>query len=119
MDVLVKKDDNGRAVKKIYIDRCTDLPKRIEYLDQKGHVVLAIEMDAFTAGKDGIVVPAKIGMTNFENEQIGSVIDITLTNIKLWQPTSAKLEGELFKRPADDSVKNVFELDKNCQFIRK
>jgi hypothetical protein len=119
MYVLVKTDDGGRAVKKIYIDRCTDLPKRIEYLGQRGETVLAIEMAGFTMGKDGIVVPAEISITGFEDEQITSIIDITLTNIKLFKPTQAQLEGELFKLPRADSVKNVFELDKNCQFVQK
>jgi hypothetical protein len=119
MDVLVKTGDGGRAVKKIYIDRCTDLPKKIEYLGQQGQIVLAIEMADFTMGKDSIVVPAEISITSFEDEQITSIIDITLTNIKLFTPTGALLEGKLFKLPSEDSVKNVFELDKNCQFVQK
>jgi hypothetical protein len=118
-DVLVKIDDGGRAVKKIYMDRCTDLPKKIEYLGQQGQIALAIEMAGFTTGKDGIVVPAEISITGFEDEQITSIIDITLKNIKLFKPTGALLEGKLFKLPRADSVKNVFELDKNCQFIQK
>jgi len=119
MDVLIRTGPDGRAVKKIYIDCCSDLPKRIEHFGQQGKIVLAVEMAGFTMGKDNIVVPSEIGITSFAGEQVDSVVDIKLTNIKLFKPTPAQLEGKLFKRPSEDSVKNVFELDKNCQFIRK
>ena len=119
MDVLIKTDPDGRAVKKIYIDCCSDLPKKIEYFGVRGKIIFTIEMAAFTTGRDGIVVPAEIDITSFQDEQIGSIVHIKLTNIKLFEPTPAQLDGKLFKRPREDTVKNVFELDKNCQFIRK
>jgi hypothetical protein len=119
MDILIKTDHNGKAVKKIYIDRCSVLPKKIEYFGARGEIIFTIEMAAFTTGQDDIVVPAEIDITRFQDEQIGSIVHIKLTNIKLFEPTPAQLDGKLFKRPHEDTVKNVFELNKDCQFIRK
>ena len=101
----------GNKSKKIYIDRCDYLARRIEYLDEQGNIEAITELDDYQLIENNFV-PAKIGMIEFKQS---THIELTLSNIKKFEPTGDQITGKLFKRPAAEGFKNVYRLDEDCQ----
>lgn len=97
--------------KRIYIDRCDYLARRIEYLDAEGNIEAVTELDDYQLIENNFV-PAKIVMIEFEKS---THVELTLSNIKKFEPTQAQLTGKLFKRPSADGFKNVYKLDEDCR----
>ena len=110
LDVLTFSRSKTKS-KKIYIDRCDYLARRIEYLDEQGNIEAVTELDDYQLIENNFV-PAKIGMIEFKQS---THIELTLSNIKKFEPTQTQLTGKLFKRPAADGFKNVHKLDEDCQ----
>lgn len=102
---------SGAKSKKIYIDRCDYLARRIEYLDEQGDIEAVTELDDYKL-VDGNFIPAKIGMVEFQKS---TRVELKLSNIKKFEPTQVQLEGKLFKRPAAKGFKNVYRFGENCQ----
>jgi hypothetical protein len=49
----------------------------------------------------------------------GVSIDITLRNIKPFEPTQAQLKGDLFARPPTKGFENVYMLNDDCEFVQQ
>ena len=101
--------------KKIYIDRCDYLARRIEYLDEQGNIEAVTELDEYQLIENNFV-PAKISMIEFQKS---TQMKLTLSNIKKFEPTDAQLTGKLFKRPEPNGFKNIYKLDEDCQIDRQ
>ena len=57
-----------------------------------------------------------LGMIEFQKS---THIDLTLSNIKKFEPTEVQLTGKLFKRPEPKGFKNIYEFDESCQIDRQ
>ena len=110
LDVVTFSRGAGKS-KKIYIDRCDYLARRIEYLDEQGDIEAVTELDDYQLVEKNFV-PAKIGMIEFQKS---TRVELTLSNIKKFEPTDAQLTGKLFKRPEPKGFKKVYKLDEDCQ----
>jgi hypothetical protein len=119
LDVLTKLSSTAEPAKKIYINTCDYRPRKIEYFDTAGSITLVAELAEYTPIADAFSVPAKINITHYDSADTYTAIDITLKNIKLFEPTESQLKGRLFKPPSSEGMENVFKLNENCQFIRQ
>lgn len=115
VDVLAGTGAGGRVVEKVYLN-CGDLlPERIEHYNTEGQLSIALELDEYIRPGDAAPVATRISITHPET---GAVADITLKNVKLFEPTAKQLTG-LFARPEPKGFEHVFKLDDNCEFIRQ
>ncbi len=119
LDVLTKLSDTGRDAKKVHINTCDYRPRKIEYFDTAGSLVVAVKLAGYTNLSDEVSVPASINITHYNSGEIDSVVDIKLRNVKLFEPTQKMLEGRLFKPPLSKGFEHIFELNENCEFIRQ
>ena len=117
-DVLTRPGAEGRTVKKIHFNRCDYLPAKIEYFDDTGGLAVVVTQTEYTHTKDGIILPTKISIIHEDGNGTGTSVDITLKNVKLYQPTEKKLKG-LFRPPSSKGFEHIFKLDDNCEFIRQ
>ncbi len=118
-DILTLHAYNGRPVKRVHVDWRGYLVKKIEYFDADGLVIVVVHPSNYTSGDDGVVVPARIGILHLGTGEGGVSIDITLKNIKPFEPTQAQLEGNLFAKPSTKGFKNVYMLTDDCDFVRQ
>jgi len=112
-DILTKTGPAGNRLKRIYVDFCDYMTKRIEYFGSDGQVVIALELDDYTQVGDGAAVPTRIGITHHDTN---TVVNITLKNVKLFEPSPKQLVG-LFSRPEPKGFEYVLKLDDNCEFV--
>lgn len=115
LQVLTRMDDRGNVVQKIYVG-CSDyLARRIEYYDHEGRAAVVLELDGYRHVSDAAPVPTRINITHYETN---TVADITLKNVKLFEPSPKQLVG-LFTRPEPKGFKHVFKLNENCEFVEQ
>jgi len=115
LQVLTRTGDRGDVVQKVYVG-CSDyLARRIEYYDPEGGAALVLELGEYTTVADAAPVPTRINITHYETN---TVADITLKNVKLFEPSPKQLAG-LFTRPEPAGYEHVFKLNENCEFVEQ
>ncbi len=114
-DVLTRTGEKGSPVQKIYFNCSNYLPEKIEYYDSAGQPALVLKLDKYTTVGDSAPLPAKINITHYETN---TTADITLKNVKLFEPSPKQLKG-LFARPETKGFESVFRLDQNCEFVEQ
>jgi len=108
-DVLVEHSGQGKAIKKLYIDRCNYFVQRIEYLDKAEQPVVVVEMDRYKQRVDRFFVPTKIRIIkNIGSHQEDSVA-ISLSFVRPISFTS-KQQKRLFVRPEPKGFKNIYRI---------
>ena len=108
-DVLTKQDGSTET-KKIYINNCDYLVRRIEYLDMNGQAVIVTEMDKYKQVIEGFFVPSivKIVKCGGSVDDLVSVI-ISLKSIKSVN-FSEKAQKRLFTRPQPRGFKHIYKI---------
>ena len=114
-DILTKTGPSGNRLKRIYVDCCDYVAGRIEYFDGNGKLAISLELDDYTQVGDGAAVPTRISITHYDTN---TVVDITLKNVKLFEPSPKQLVG-LFSRPEPKGFEYVLKLDDNCEFVEQ
>jgi hypothetical protein len=99
-NILICRDNQTCRSKKIFIDRCRRLIKKIEYLDCSGNPAVAIELDEYkkAAGGGSLVFPRKLTYRYFLKRNRLDQRQIKLDSVKLWQTNPAQLKA-LFSPP--------------------
>jgi len=114
-DVLVRTGAGGKVIEKAYFN-CSDyLPERIEYYGAEGQLTIVLELDGYIRTGDAAPVATRISIIHNEMD---AVADITLKNVKLFEPSPKQLTG-LFARPEPKGFEHVFKLADNCEFVRQ
>ena len=114
-DILTKTGPAGNRLKRIYVDCCDYAAGRIEYFDGNGKLAIALELDDYTQVGDGAAVPTRIGITHYDTN---TVVNITLKNVKLFEPSPKQLVG-LFSRPELKGFEHVHRLNEDCEFAEQ
>jgi hypothetical protein len=109
-DVLTKRE-NGTEVKKIYINTCDYLVRKIEYLGgDDGKVIIVMELDKYSEMSKNFFVP---GVIKIVNRASGSnkedSVQITLSSVKPANFTDKQRE-RLFIRPQAQGFKQIYEI---------
>lgn len=113
---ILDKLENGKVLKRVYVDACTYLIHRIEYFDAVGNLKVSANLSDYTSGENGIVVPSKIYIANYDELSLETAsIEITLKRAAPYTPDEERKKN-LFARPSWDGYKYVIELKSNCEF---
>ena len=111
-DILTQPQAGGKPAKKIYVDNCNHMIKKIEYFNADARLVVTLKLDDFLEIPDGIVVPTKI---NIEHHVLEMSAAVSLKNVKLFK----KIKNQLFDRPPPKGFKHVYKLGADCEFIEQ
>ena len=111
-DILTRQQADGKPVKKIYVDNCSGMIKKIEYFDTDARLVVTLKLDDFLETQDDIVVPTKI---NIDYHVLETSAAMSLKNVKQFK----KIKDRLFVRPPPKGFKHVYKLGADCEFIEQ
>jgi hypothetical protein len=114
-DILTSVNPVGKQSKRIYVDCRGYLTKKIEYFGADGRAAITLELNDYALIGDGTPVPTKISIIHYKTN---TAVDITLKNVKLFEPSPKQLAG-LFTRPEPKSLKQVFKLNDDCEFVEQ
>ena len=108
-DVLTKRNGSVES-RKVYVDTCDYLVRRIEYFDLKGQRVLVAELDRYKEVVEGFSVPRFIKIVN-EGGNSEDSVEITL-NLKSVKKTSfsEKQQAVFFGRPEPCRFEHVYKI---------
>ena len=114
-DILELIED-GKKVKRVYINTCDYHIEEIEYFDADGFKKVSIKLSDYTLGENnGIVVPSRIWAGYYDKQGIDeSSVEIDLKQVRVLLPKKQK--KKLFVRPSWDGYKDVFRLNEQCEF---
>jgi len=106
-DVLTGNGSDG-VVKKIYVDRCSYLIGRIEYINDNKQIAAVTELSKYQQVADGFSIPSAIKITTYP-DSVGDVFEIRLDSVK---PAgfSEKQRQRLFDRPRSRGFENIYEI---------
>lgn len=114
-DILTSAGPAGSRLKRIYVDCCDYMTKRIEYFGSDGQIVITLELDGHTRLGDAAGVPTKISITHHDTN---TAVDIVLKNVRLFEPSPKQLVG-LFARPEPKGFERVLKLNDSCEFVEQ
>lgn len=115
-DILILLTDDGRLVKRVFVDACDYLVKRIEYFDSEGLLKAAADLSDYTAGEQGLIVPSTIEVTQYQYGIPEGSVEIRLKHIRPFIPTE-KQKRLLFQRPERDGFEHLYRLNEHCEFV--
>lgn len=110
-DVLTKQEGSTETKKKIHINTCDYLVRRIKYFDDDGQAVAVTELDRYKEISEDFFVPSAIKIINRAAEGTGDCVSITL-NLKSIKPAgfTEKQRDRLFSRPEPRRFKNIYKI---------
>jgi hypothetical protein len=107
-DVLTKRE-SGVETKKVYINTCDYLVRKIEYLGEDGKAIIVMELDNYKEISKNFFVPGVVRIVNIAGGNKGDSIQITLGSVKPMEFTDKQRE-RLFIRPQEQGFKQVYEI---------
>jgi len=109
-DVLSKRNNRDTIVKRIYVDSCDYLVRKIEYFDADKPVAVA-EMDKYREVAVGFFVPAGVKIVAYAADDSENSISMTisLSSIKSTSFTERQ-RNRLFTRPSPQGFKHIYEI---------
>lgn len=115
---LLTQRDNGRPIKRLYVDGCGYRVRRIEYYDRNAQVAAATELANYQNVDADLTVPATIRLMTIDQGLEESSAQIDLRNIRRFDPRPAQIEN-LFTRPERDGYGTMLRLDEDCIFVQE
>ena len=110
-DILSKYDDNGKVVKKIYIYNCDYRVRKIEYFGDSEKVAAALELDDYRDVCNGVLVPQKIHIFNFNDDGTKELFRIKLNSVKATTEFyKGKRQKILFSRPEPRGFEHIYKI---------
>jgi len=108
-DVLTRRDDKGRIIRKTHIYNCDYSVQKIEYFDVNGQAKVIVELGKYKQVLDEFFVPRIIKIVKSgESEKDLTSVTVNLTSIKS-ADFSLKQRNLLFMPPKQNGYKHVFE----------
>lgn len=109
-DVLTKQQGSTRT-RKIYINNCDYLVRRIEYFDDDSRAVAVTELDKYKEISKDFFVPSVIKIVNLSEDGGEDLVSVTL-NLKSIKPANFndKQCDRLFTRPQPQGFKHIYKI---------
>ncbi|MFH1615433.1 MAG: hypothetical protein ABIG61_10185 [Planctomycetota bacterium] len=119
-DILQEYSDDGTLQKKVYLDRCDYLVRKIEYFTSGVKPAIVAELDNYTQVRKEFFVPANITIQwrGQNSKSDSAVIKLRPGSMKIPDLSQSK-QDRLFTRPVPKDVANIYEIDEDCQVRRQ
>lgn len=110
--------EQGRPVKRVYVNACDYRVERIEYFDRQGQLTAVTELADYMTANDAPPTPTTIRLTTFYRGQEDSSALFELHNVRRFEPSDKQMRG-FFERPGRDGYGTVLQLDVSCNFVEE
>ena len=117
-DILIKSDNRRNILKKVYVNRCDYLVRKIEYFGSAGDLTVITELDNYRTVADGFEIPSLIKIRRLSKSNGGDAVMITLKSMKVKEFTE-KQKSFLFSKPGMERFESVLMLSDNCEWIEQ
>jgi hypothetical protein len=107
-DVLTKQED-AIETRKIYINNCDYLVRKIEYFGGNSRVAILVELDKYKEISKNFFVPSVVRIVNLADGNKRSSVQITLSFVKSVNFTARQRE-RLFVRPQPQGFKHIYKI---------
>jgi hypothetical protein len=107
-DVLTKRED-GVETRKVYVNTCDYLVRRIEYFDEDGRAVIVVELDKYEEISKNFFVPKVVRIINRAGDNKGASVQITFDSVKPMGFTE-KQRRRLFVRPQPQGFRHIYKI---------
>jgi len=107
-DVLTKQE-GGIETKKIYINNCDYLVRKIEYYRYGGRAAIIMELDKYKEISKNFFVPGVVKIVNRANGSNGDSVQITFGTVKAMEFTDRQ-RRRLFVRPQEQGFKQIYKI---------
>ena len=102
---LLCRDGQGCVRKKVYLDRCDKLARKIEYFNCGKKTSVVVELDKYKkTAEDDFLFPRKLIYKDMQGKDCTGSIKIKFDSVKLWRPSEQQIKA-LFSRPDPNSFK--------------
>ena len=108
-DVLTKRNDQGRIVKKVYIYNCDYRVFKIEYFNVDGEVMAIAELYKYKEMSRGFFVPRVIKIVTYTQEGREDSVIITLRSVKP-DKFDKKKQDIYFNRRKPKGFKHIYRI---------
>ncbi len=108
-DVLTKRNDQGRIIKKVYIYSCDYRVFKIEYFNVDGEVMAIAELYKYKEMSEGFFVPRVIKIITYTQEGREDSVIITLKSVKP-DKFDKKKQDDYFNRRKPKGFKRVYRI---------
>ena len=117
-DILTKRDERNKIIKKIYVYSCDYTVVKIEYFDKNAEIIAVTELDKYREMSRDFLVPSVIKITTRVNDDSEESFRISLKSIK---PTSftEKKRNIFFARPEPKGFEHIYKISENCDVIEQ
>ena len=117
-DILINSDDGQNILKKVYVNRCDYLVRKIEYFSTAGNLAVVTELDNYRTVTDGFEIPSVIKIRRLSENGDGDAVKITLKSMKPKEFTE-KQKSFLFSKPGMEQFESVLILSDDCRWIEQ
>ena len=111
-DVLSLVDDRGAILRRLHIGTCDYLPRKIEYFDRFGDVLVLVELADYEVLAGEFEVPTRIQISNFAGEELTDWVNLTLKGAQQ-REFSEEVRDRLFSRPIPRNYDKVHRVTRN------
>jgi hypothetical protein len=108
-DVLTKQGGSTKIRKKVHINTCDYLVRRIEYFNDDGRAAIVAELDKYKELIRGFFVPTFVKIINYSDGNGGDSVQITLGSVKSMNFTD-KQRRRLFIRLEPKGFKHIYKI---------
>ena len=106
--ILVCEDNRGYIRKKVFIDRCSRVVKKIEYFDCTEKPVFVVEADEYKKAKEAnFSFPHKLNYKYYDRQKGNNKMQIKLDSIKSWQANPEQVKALFTPPDANSFIKEI------------
>jgi hypothetical protein len=109
-DILTRRNEAGRIVKRVQIYACDYVVHKIEYFDPQGKVVAVANLGDYKPVTEGFSVPTRIAIESLGPQKHKDSIRIDLTSMKV-MAFNEKQRQRLFVPPSPERFEHVYRYE--------
>jgi len=108
-DILTKRDNAGRVVRRLHVYACDYSIRKAEYFDDRQRVVAVAELDEYKPVTESFHVPTRVTVTAIGPSERRDSIDISLGSTKVMKFTERQKQV-IFNPPDADKFEHLYAL---------
>lgn len=106
-DILTRKDETGRTLKRVFVYACDYRVYKIEYFDRKGKVIAVAQLGKYEPVTEGFQVPTEMKIVTTEPDGRKDSMEIKLSGQRPAEFNAVQRE-KLFSPPDPDKYENIY-----------
>ncbi len=109
-DILSRRDEAGRMVRRVHVYACDYCVRKIEYFDEQGRTVAVAQLGDYEGVVEGFRVPTRIRVVSTAPDGRKDTMDINLTGVRTTQFNDRQRQV-LFSPPGSGKFENIYRYE--------